>query len=78
MSAMLGTPSCPSAITGYVHSAVLLLGQHLRRRATVEPASPVGVDLYWQCETQTRDSKYETLTQCWFNVGPVSLTLAQH
>ena len=29
----------------------------------------------WSCHAQ---QKYETLSQCWFNVGPPSATVAQH
>ena len=71
-STVIMTASYIQRITRGQLNAGFMLGQRFRRWPNVKPTLShicVGWDILVQ------PSKHETLTQCWFNVGPPSTTL---
>ena len=57
-----------------------MLGQHLMHWASAVPAFVIV--FFWGhsplCADNRTNRNQQTLTQCWFNAGPPSATLAQH
>ena len=61
---------------GAVTNAVLILGQRQRQCASFKPA--LGQWFYILPNWKEQQGRHETLTKCWFNIGPVPKTLGQH